>query len=1216
MEFIKQLKKVGIEDVPEVGGKNASLGEMIRYLAPKGVKIPGGFVVTATTYRYFLKQTGLDKFIKKTLQGLDTKNFADLAARGKFIREAIKSAELPDNLKKEIVKNYQLMEKEYGKNVDVAVRSSATAEDVPEASFAGQHETFLNIQGSENLLEAVRACFASLFKDRAISYRVDKGFSHLEVALSVGVEKMVRSDLGSSGVIFTLDTESGFPNIVLINGSWGLGEMIVQGEVIPDEFLVFKKTKAVIDKRLGAKSRKMIYSAGRGIKKTRIVPTSQKEKESFVLNDQEILKLAEWSVLVEEHYSKKYKKWMPMDLEWAKDGKTGELFIIQARPETVHSLRDFSKIKEYALATSGKRQGTRAVVKGTSVGSKIAVGKARVILDAKNLGQFKAAEILVTDMTDPDWEPIMKIASAIVTDKGGRTCFSGETKILTDKGFLEFKDVYEKMKNGEEFLIYSYDYKNKLPKWKRILSSQKNKLTAIRVSVSQTGNTQNNFIDVTKDHKFYTYKNRELIKKSLKAIIKDKEAVCLVENLPASITNSVDNKLAYLLGVLATDGSIYLCPGVNGFRRGQITFTQKESPEKQEFISTVNEYFSGIFGKQMTAREKTTVSQLRGRTISGTVTDFRCYSLSIALQINQYLQNLPLLALSFSKESAKNFLAGVIDGDGSFYNNRIQIYASKENVFQAIIISCLRLGIVPQVTTNRNIYNIQIVEKMEEILALVKKIEISAREKILGTKLFAAKQIFGDIIDTINYKGRIKPYVKGNLFIDARKIKEYLLPLADINIKKELKNVLESSLRMQRISFVKDLGEINVFNVEVEADNELDHNYVVFTNRLAPLLVSNSHAAIVSRELGIPCIVGSENATRKIKTGQTITVDTTGSEGLVFSGALKFKIVEQDVKKFPKPKTKIMMNIATPEAAFEKSFLPNDGVGLAREEFIIASDIGIHPNALINYKKLPSKIKKIIDKKTIGYKNKIQFYVDKLAYGIAKISAAFYPKPVIVRFSDFKTNEYRSLIGGELYEPLEENPMIGWRGASRYYHPNFSPAFILELKAIKKVREEMGLDNMVVMVPFCRTVEEGKKVIGMIKKFLKPLKIYVMCEIPSNVILADEFLKIFDGMSIGSNDLTQLTVGIDRDASELVRDIANENDESVKKLIAEVIKKCRAKKKYIGICGQAPSDYPEFAEFLVEQGIESMSLNPDTIIKTTLKVYEKEKRGKNNRTNL
>jgi pyruvate,water dikinase len=411
-----------------------------------------------------------------------------------------------------------------------------------------------------------------------------------------------------------------------------------------------------------------------------------------------------------------------------------------------------------------------------------------------------------------------------------------------------------------------------------------------------------------------------------------------------------------------------------------------------------------------------------------------------------------------------------------------------------------------------------------------------------------------------------------------------------------------------------------------------------------------SHAAIVSRELGIPCVVGSENATRKIKTGQTITVDTTGAEGFVYDGALKFKIIEHDVKKFPKPKTKIMMNIATPETAFEKSFLPNEGVGLAREEFIIASDIGIHPMALVNYNKIKSEIRNLkskiykriineIEKRTIGYKDKTKFYVDKLAYGIAKIGAAFYPKPVILRFSDFKTNEYRTLVGGELYEPAEENPMIGWRGASRYYHPNFKDAFVLELKAIKKVREEMGLDNLEVMIPFCRTVEEGQKVLAIMKKqglyretdakqnaklretnnirvnprsnpriSASKLKVYVMCEIPSNVILADEFLKVFDGMSIGSNDLTQLTVGIDRDASELVRGVANEKDESVKKLISEVIKKCKARKKYIGICGQAPSDYPEFAEFLVEQGIESMSLNPDTIIKTTLAVWKKEKK--------
>ncbi len=810
--FIKQFKDVGITDVAEVGGKNASLGEMIQVLSPKGVKIPGGFVVTADAYRYFLEETGLRKFIKETLTGLNTKDLKDLSYRGKLIRETIKKAEFPEDLKKEIAVAYREMEKECGKNVDVAVRSSATAEDLPGASFAGQHETYLNIRGAEEVLKSIKSAMASLFTDRAIFYRVNRGFDHFKIALSVGVQKMIRSDLSCSGVMFTLDTESGFRDVVLIDGSWGLGEMIVQGKVTPDEFLIFKPKLnisvnqpnqhqsafvPIISKKLGIKNQKMIYSEGRGVsvKNIKIINTSQKEKESFVLSEKEILQLAEWGVLIEEHYSKKYGKWTPMDMEWAKDGRTGELFIVQARPETVHALRDFSKIKEYVLYP--KPHALNPIVRGASIGSKIAIGKARVILDAKNVGQFKTGEVLVTDMTDPDWVPIMKIASAIVTDKGGRT----------------------------------------------------------------------------------------------------------------------------------------------------------------------------------------------------------------------------------------------------------------------------------------------------------------------------------------------------------------------------------------------------------------------------------SHAAIVSRELGIPCIVGSGNATRKIKTGQMITVDTTGSEGYIYDGALRFKVLEQSIKKFPKPKTKIMMNIATPETAFEKSFLPNDGVGLAREEFIIAGDIGIHPNALINYKKMPAKIKNSIDKKTIGYQDKTQFYVDKLAYGIAKIAAAFYPKPVIVRFSDFKTNEYRTLIGGELYEPQEENPMIGWRGASRYYHPNFAEAFILELKAIKKVREKMGLDNVEVMVPFCRTPEEGRKVLEIMRKNgLKAksskLKAYVMCEIPSNVILADEFLEIFDGMSIGSNDLTQLTVGIDRDGNEMIRGITNEKDESVKKLISEVIKKCKAKKKYIGICGQGPSDYPEFAEFLVEQGIESMSLNPDTVIKTTQKIYEKEKRLK------
>ena len=820
--FIKQLKDVGIKDVSEVGGKNASLGEMIQNLTPKGIKIPGGFIVTASAYKYFLNKTqianresknlSLKKFIKEILKELNTKNLKDLAKRGKIIRETIKKSEFPSDLRQEIVTAYRNMEDEYGKNTDVAVRSSATAEDLPGASFAGEHETYLNIRGDKEVLKAVKSAMASLFTDRAISYRVDKGFNHFKVALSVGIQKMVRSDLGCSGVMFTLDTESGFKDVVLINGSWGLGEMIVQGKVTPDEFLVFKpilrtldvkKLTSIIDKKLGVKNRKMVYSDGRGIniKNTKIKNASQKEKESFILSDEEILQLAKWGVLVEEHYSNKNGKWTPMDLEWAKDGRTGELFIVQARPETIHARRDFSKIKEYVLSYV-KGQMSKILVKGSSVGSKIATGRARMILDAKNINKFKAGEILVTDMTDPDWEPIMKMSSAIVTDKGGRT----------------------------------------------------------------------------------------------------------------------------------------------------------------------------------------------------------------------------------------------------------------------------------------------------------------------------------------------------------------------------------------------------------------------------------SHAAIVSRELGIPCIVGSGNATKKIKTGRTITVDTTGNEGFVYDGALEFEIIEHNVKKFQsasqRTKTKIMMNIATPETAFEKSFLPNDGVGLAREEFIIASDIGIHPMALIGYEKFKNKkIKSQINKKTVGYKDKNRFYIDKLAYGIAKIGAAFYPKPVIVRFSDFKTNEYRSLIGGELYEPREENPMIGWRGASRYYHPNFAPAFELELKAVKKVRDEMGLNNIEVMVPFCRTPEEGKKVLDVMRKNdlrrEEGLKVYVMCEIPSNVILADEFLEIFDGMSIGSNDLTQLTVGIDRDGNEMIRAIANENDESVKKLIVEIIKKCKEKGKYIGICGQAPSDIEGFAEFLVEQGIDSISLNPDTIIKTTLAVYEKEKSLKN-----
>ena len=803
-KLILWMEEVGIKDVARVGCKNALLGEMIQRLGPKGVKVPSGFIVTAEAYRYFLKVTGLDLFIAATLKGLDTRDLKDLARRGALIRERIKRTSFPKDLEEAIHAAYRQMEKRYGRNIDAAVRSSATAEDLPGASFAGEHDTYLGIRGAGKVARAVRAAMSSLFTDRAISYRVDKGFKHTAVALSVGVQKMVRSDLGVSGVIFTVDTESGFREVVVVTGSWGLGEMIVQGEVTPDEFLVWKsgltakeKIKPIISKRLGDKSRKMIYAAMGKAKTTRIVNSSAKEKSSFILTDQEILKLARWAKIIEDHYSKKSGRWSPMDIEWAKDGQSGELFIVQARPETVHARRDFSKIKDYIRLEEGA-----SLAKGISVGSSIASGKARVILDAKHIGEFKKGEILITGMTDPDWEPIMKIASAIITDKGGRT----------------------------------------------------------------------------------------------------------------------------------------------------------------------------------------------------------------------------------------------------------------------------------------------------------------------------------------------------------------------------------------------------------------------------------SHAAIVSRELGIPAVVGCGEATRKIQTGEMVTVDTSGSDGLVFKGALKFKVVEHDIKKLPTPKTHIMMNIGTPEIAFEKSFLPNRGVGLAREEFIIAAHIGIHPMALLNYRALSPKLKKIIDKKTRGWNNRVQYYVDNLAFGIAKIGAAFHPHPVIVRFSDFKTNEYRSLLGGERYEPMEENPMLGWRGASRYYDPKFKDAFQLECRALKKVRDEMGLTNVIPMVPFCRTPEEGMKVLsamaegGLVTRAVKNkfgqklsalVPVYMMCEIPSNVLLADKFLDIFDGFSIGSNDLTQLTLGLDRD-SGIVSHVANEKDQSVKLLIAAVIKRCRERKKYIGICGQGPSDYPDFAAFLIEAGIETMSLNPDTVVKTTVAIVKKE----------
>jgi pyruvate,water dikinase len=767
-QFILWFEELKIEDVPLVGGKNASLGEMYRTLTPKGITVPNGFAVTAYAYQYFVEQAGIDQKIKDILRGLNVKNMRSLSERGRKIRELIQHSEMPDELREEIVKAYKKMSRSYGDaSTDVAVRSSATAEDLPDASFAGQQETFLNIKGEHDLLEACKKCFASLFTNRAIAYREEKKFDHFKVYLSIGVQKMVRSDQASSGVMFTLDTDSGFKDVVFVTSSYGLGENIVQGAVNPDEFYVHKPTlkkkfKPIVKKVLGEKQIKMVYSH-EGSKPVKNVDVSVGDRQKFSITDKEVLQLAEWGVRIEEHYTKKRKQWTPMDIEWAKDGRTGKLFIVQARPETVNSQKNYSVIEEYLLKQKGK-----LLVTGKAVGSKIASGPANIIEDPKDIKLFKPGQILVTEMTDPDWVPIMRQAKAIVTNRGGRTC----------------------------------------------------------------------------------------------------------------------------------------------------------------------------------------------------------------------------------------------------------------------------------------------------------------------------------------------------------------------------------------------------------------------------------HAAIVSRELGIPCVVGTLDATEKLTSGRSVTVSCAeGEEGKVYAGLLKYEKKTTDASKLKTPKTKVMMNIGNPDEAFKTSFIPNQGVGLAREEFIINNYIKIHPMALVHYNQIKEpSIKKQIDDLTIGYKDKKEFFVDKLAQGIATLAAAFYPYDVIVRMSDFKSNEYAGLIGGMLFEPKEDNPMIGWRGASRYYHPKYKAGFALECKALKRVRDEMGLTNVKVMVPFCRTIEEGKKVLqemsnnGLVRGKNK-LEVYVMCEIPANVILAEQFAQIFDGFSIGSNDLTQLTLGVDRD-SELVADIYDERNDAVYALVEHVIKVCRKLHKKIGICGQAPSDYPEFAEFL------------------------------------
>ena len=793
-QYIKWFDEIRMEDLPLVGGKNASLGEMYGALRPKGIRIPNGFAITTEAYNDFIAHNNLKAVIENHLSQVSPDKEYSLQEQGKAIRGLILEAAFPKALEEEILKAYESLSG--ASSIDVAVRSSATAEDLPDASFAGQQETYLNVQGNAPLLESCKKCFASLYTNRAISYRAHRSFDESKLALSIGVQQMVRSDLASSGVMFSIDTETGFQNAVLINAAYGLGENVVQGSINPDEYYVFKPTlktgfKPILQKSLGSKEFKMVYDVG-GTKKVKNLPVLPEDQVRFALEDEEILQLAKWAVEIEEHYSNKRGELTPMDMEWAKDGKTGELFIVQARPETVQSQKNINVVETYALEETGK-----SLLEGRAVGSKIAHGTVRVIQDPKDLNDLREGEVLVAEKTDPDWEPAMKKASAIITDRGGRTC----------------------------------------------------------------------------------------------------------------------------------------------------------------------------------------------------------------------------------------------------------------------------------------------------------------------------------------------------------------------------------------------------------------------------------HAAIVSRELGLPAVIGSNVATSTLATGQNVTVDCAqGEVGVVYDGLLNFKREELELSSIPETKTKLMMNLAKPDEAFRLSFYPNDGVGLARLEFIINNIIKIHPLALLHFDKIEkTSVRDKVEELTKGYKDKSQYFVDKLAEGMAMIGAAFYPKPVIVRMSDFKSDEYANLIGGFAFEPEEDNPMIGFRGASRYYSDEYRDAFALECQALKKAREEMGLTNIKAMIPFCRTVEEARRVQeemakNGLKRGEKGLEIYMMCEIPSNVILADQFAEHFDGFSIGSNDLTQLTLGVDRNSSQLSH-LFQEENEAVKRSIASFIKVVKGKGRKVGICGQGPSDSPEFAKFLIQCGIDSLSLMPDSLLQTRFTVRDAEGEG-------
>ncbi len=1188
-DYVRWLSDLGMDDVPVVGGKNASLGEMIQNLTHLGVQVPGGFATTADAYREFLAHEGLDERIQTVLDDLDVDDVAALAEAGPRIRGWVLEQPFPAALEVAIDDAYASLTADAGTDVSWAVRSSATAEDLPDASFAGQQETFLNVHGIDHIKHRIKEVFASLFNDRAISYRVHQGFEHRNVALSAGIQRMVRSDLAASGVMFTLDTESGFRDAVFITASYGLGEMVVQGAVNPDEFYVHKPTlaagrPAILRRTVGDKAIRMVYSEEGSASPVRTEPVPETDRPLFSISDDEVLELAKQAMQIEQHYGR------PMDIEWAKDGIDGKLYVVQARPETVQS-RSGNVIERYVL-----REKAAVLTTGRSIGSRIGAGTARVVASIADMNRVQPGDVLITDMTDPDWEPIMKRAAAIVTNRGGRTCFSGDTRLLTNKGFMSFAEVNEQ---GHEGLSVPALHRDTLKvEWKSVEAVMKKQAKTIRVEVSQTGRMAGNTLTLTPDHKMLNLRDAALIDTDMQQMLADGDAVLLAQHLPQlSSSTGKERSLAYLLGGLMSDGHIHLTR-----THGEVTFIQKPTELKQQFIERMNAALVENYGKAFSVSTKQ-VSQgfIRGAQVVGSANAYRCYSKAIAEDLLSEQDSIVTTLLKSDAELAAHFLAGLIDGDGSFYKGRVNLYVSDEETLQAVIVACLRLGTVPQVTRNRHIHNVQIVEQLNRIGQYTQRVACRD-ERQVGSRFFNARQLFKPEVNS-DINNRVR---KG--YLVAERTLAELLPQLDFQQTARLQTLLASDVRQSRARLIEECAEEAVYNITV-ADH---HNYIVFTDRYSPVLVNNCHAAIIARELGVPAVVGCNNATDVVKEGQQVTVSCAeGDTGYIYDGKLAFDYKTIELTAMPEIPVKIMMNVGNPDRAFAFSATPNAGIGLARLEFIINNMIGIHPKALLEFDQLPADLKAQITPRIAAYASPREFYIAKLAEGISTLAAAFAPSTVIVRMSDFKSNEYANLIGGKRYEPEEENPMIGFRGAGRYVSESFKDCFELECEALKRVRNDMGLTNVEIMIPFVRTLKQAKAVVESLaaqglERGKDGLRLIMMCELPSNAVLADEFLEYFDGFSIGSNDMTQLTLGLDRDSS-LVAESFDERDPAVKKMLSMAIKACRAKGKYVGICGQGPSDHKDLADWLLKEGISSISLNPDTVIDTWIYLAEQAK---------